>query len=563
MDQSINIPWSQGMNYGMGVNLLNGYIAGKAVAPGESTSPKGSAGQTATYDVTLLRSAQELYSAIGIDIAASGHYGLFSAEGKFKYSNSVKFNTQATFLLARCVVENAFRQCEDAHIVPDSDAYNLLKRGQTTPFQARYGDGFVRGMKTGGEFFVVLSITSSDTEAQTSVAASVLAEFGGFFGGGSLSAGISEETKSRLSQTDYHVSTYQRGGQGDELAFTKDVDAVMDRLQKFPGQVLDNPVPYEVQIASYNTLALPGGPNLIEIEAQKRNLEKYERTRLTLQAISNDIEFLQRHPSYFVDPPPSETANDAQTFIARQITELTKRASDCLEDAAACETFALQTPPGWVMPERKSPTPGRVVIYAGEDYNGQAQTLFADRYDNAKAELLIGNDALRSLKVPKGRVVRLYEHFHFQGRFIDIREETPSLGQWNDRVSSLVVYGVDEEPPRTREVVLFEGPNLGGAGPWRVLGPGAMSGHEIAPGGAAAMAAVASGAAARPALSALIPKGMGLAIWFEWDFEAANGKVNLREDTPNILLGGYVHYSFGYSFSVYDADAGEKPVDDL
>src|SRR5215510_14495138 len=132
------------MDYGMGVNLLSGQIAGKGVDPGEIKGEAG--GQIVTYDMMRISTMEELYSSIGISVEVSGSYGLFSADGKFKYSKEAKFNSQSTFLLARCVVQNPFTQCEDAQIRPN--AGELIKQGKTDVFQLRFGDGFVRGMLT-------------------------------------------------------------------------------------------------------------------------------------------------------------------------------------------------------------------------------------------------------------------------------------------------------------------------------------------------------------------------------------------------------------------------------
>src|SRR5688572_23897928 len=75
MDQSVDIPWSKGMNFGMGVNLLNGDIAGKAVDPGEITGPSKAEGQVVSYNLKEITSLEELYTSIGISVEASAHYG--------------------------------------------------------------------------------------------------------------------------------------------------------------------------------------------------------------------------------------------------------------------------------------------------------------------------------------------------------------------------------------------------------------------------------------------------------------------------------------------------------
>ena len=232
MFQSINMPFADGMNFGMGVNLLNGQIAGKGVDPGAIISIEKAKGQEVSFNLVQIDSLEELYSSIGISVEASGHYGLFSAEGKFGYSNEVKFNSQSTFLLARCTVQNAFIQCEDALIKPD--AGKLIEQGKLAPFQQRFGDGFVRGMQTGGEFHAVIAITSIDREEQTSIAASLRGKYGGLFASVQVDTSLDSKTKSKIAKAELRVSTFQKGGQGDDLSFTDDIEAVMARLKAFP-----------------------------------------------------------------------------------------------------------------------------------------------------------------------------------------------------------------------------------------------------------------------------------------------------------------------------------------
>jgi hypothetical protein len=352
MGQSTNIPWTQGMNYGMGVNLLNGDIAGKAVNPGEITGPTQAGGQTTSYNLSLINSFEELYSSIGISVEASGHYGLFSASGKFKYAKESKFNSQSTFLLARCVVENAFTQVEDAQIKPESS--KLLEQGKIAPFQKRYGDGFVRGMQTGGEFFAIISITSSSREEQESISASLQAKYGGLFASVQVDTSLDSKTKSKVAKSELRVSTYQRGGSGDDQSFTADIEAVMARLKAFPNQVKNTPVPYDVQVASYETLALPEGPNPIDIQAQKDALVDYERIHLSLITLRNEIGFLQLHPDYFVNPPDNNTLNQWSEFVTNEINALIKQASKCCNSpVGGCELFKLQLPADFKMPDRK------------------------------------------------------------------------------------------------------------------------------------------------------------------------------------------------------------------
>jgi Beta/Gamma crystallin len=98
-----------------------------------------------------------------------------------------------------------------------------------------------------------------------------------------------------------------------------------------------------------------------------------------------------------------------------------------------------------------------VTIFEHPDFKGQSQVLTPGRYDNDLGQLSIGNDSLSSLKVSQGLVVRLYEHWHFQGRYLDVAMDTPVLPRfWNDRTSSLIVYAATDEPPVTDVVEVYE-----------------------------------------------------------------------------------------------------------
>jgi len=138
----------------------------------------------------------------------------------------------------------------------------------------------------------------------------------------------------------------------------------------------------------------------------------------------------------------------------------------------------------------------RATIYQGLDYSRQAQELEPGKYD--VGDLEIGNDDLTSLKVPEGFKVTLYEHADFEGRSLELTEDSNnlnnfSLGQertweivryrtfnlfgrsiripifgwkteevsWNDRVSAIEVEIIDR--PLTETVTVEVDDEDGGA----------------------------------------------------------------------------------------------------
>jgi hypothetical protein len=161
-----------------------------------------------------------------------------------------------------------------------------------------------------------------------------------------------------------------------------------------------------------------------------------------------------------------------------------------------------------------------VTIYQQSNFQGLSQALAPGRYNDALGEFTIGNDVISSLQVPQGLVARLYEHSHFQGRFIDIANDTPAINLfWNDRISSIIIYSANEQPPAINEVVIFE--HSGYSGRAQILQPGKYDLPFIELGDNAVS-------------SVLVPYGMLLTLYEHPDFQGA--KMDIRNDIPALPL---------------------------
>lgn len=362
---STDVPYRVGMDYGTGFDLLDGSIDGLTVLPGLVTTPTNAPGQTVIYAVDIVQSFEELYKSIGIDVSVSGHFALFQGSAKFDYANSTSFNSQSTFFTARCVVTNPFTQCLNAQLIPDGNGFNLLTKGRTKDFTKAYGDGFVRGLQTGGEFFAVISVTSSTREEQESVAAAIQVSYGSIFASVDGKASIDDQTKARVSKSRVLISTYQRGGDGDSQSITTDIESVMNRIKMFPAVARAQPVPYSAQIARYYTITLPDGPNPADTEARREALQRYAELLLSYQTMQHDIDFVQSNPDLYVNPPPTAVSNAWATFVSNQINAVRTQASACYNDFTACKDMAFITPNDWSLPPRKATNSVDVLAAAG------------------------------------------------------------------------------------------------------------------------------------------------------------------------------------------------------
>lgn len=91
------------------------------------------------------------------------------------------------------------------------------------------------------------------------------------------------------------------------------------------------------------------------------------------------------------------------------------------------------------VPNNPNANTGAVNIYQNYNYGGASFTLTEGRYDMNVLVNSIGNDQLSSIKVPSGYRVTLFEHAGFQGRTKVITSDNPTISDFNDFTSSMIV----------------------------------------------------------------------------------------------------------------------------
>lgn len=383
--QNFNMPYVAGMDYGKGFNVLTGDIVGVAIDVGDEKEtivpPMNAEGQWVTYDLTTVNTIENLYSKMGLSVEASVQFGgSFSASGKCEYAKETKVNSESTFLLARCIVRNAFTQVKNPKIT--DDALEEL-RENAVKFHRTYGHGFIRGMQTGGEFFAVISITSSSKKEQGKLATSLEAEYNGLFAQAKTSAALTAETKSKLASSRVQITTYQSGGTGEDQSFvTKDLEKVMGRLKEFPELVQKKPVVYSVQVATYDTLRLSKSLTFSSLDEQMDILNDYAKRHLQLLRAQNDIEFLRDNRELFRDPPDRTTLDNWKEFIDNEIARLTRQAANCVRDQTKCPPVPekLALPEGYRRVKRQFLTGDKPV--GGLNLNGYCDSVKKGEYAN-------------------------------------------------------------------------------------------------------------------------------------------------------------------------------------
>ncbi|MFF2287230.1 hypothetical protein [Peribacillus butanolivorans] len=201
---------------GMGSNSESGQAIGTALESFTITEDPVAPGQQVSATVTIINSHDELMKRLGMSFEAQGRYGFFSASAKAEFAESSSYNSTSTFVVARCVVKNPFRRGDNFRVKqPAQDLLNSLRFDE---FKTAYGDSFVRGLQTGGEFYAVIRITSLLTSKQTELAVTLEGEMNGAIAGGKFKGKFEEANMSASTRTEYTATSF-REPEGDPKYF--------------------------------------------------------------------------------------------------------------------------------------------------------------------------------------------------------------------------------------------------------------------------------------------------------------------------------------------------------
>ncbi|MFI6600264.1 hypothetical protein ACIBHX_28805 [Nonomuraea sp. NPDC050536] len=340
---------------GMGFNSDSGLAVGTALEGFTVSSDPVATGQTVTSTITIVSTHEELQETLGMSFEAQGRYGFFSASAKTTFSESSNYNSTSTFLVARVVVENALRRGRGFKVTGDAKA--LLDALRFDEFKRAFGDSFVRGLQTGGEFYAVIRITSVSVSHQTSLAATLQAEANGLVASGSFKASFEEANKSAGTRSEYTATMFQKAGSGAQISPTVEIGEVISRFKQFPAIASDSSAAYEAEVVTYDTLPLPV-PTPEEQEAFLFALADARERKLGYIQTRNDLEFALRHPDFFRDPPSAEV-------LMAAISAYTRLINAAMQHAIKLSRGQISPPrlfdPGELVPPLTEPAPIRLV----------------------------------------------------------------------------------------------------------------------------------------------------------------------------------------------------------
>ncbi|MEH7180939.1 hypothetical protein [Neobacillus vireti] len=330
---------------GMGFNSESGLAIGTALEGFTVTEDPVAPGQQVSSTVTIINSHDQLMEHLGMSFEAQGRYGFFSASAKATFSSTTNYNSTSTFVVAKCVVKNPFRRGENFSV--KQPAKNLLDSLRFDEFKTAFGDCFVRGIQTGGEYYAVIRITSISTSKQTDLGVTLQGEMNGVVASGEFEAKYRKANESESTRSEYSATMFQRAGRGPETFPIVEISELIKRYKEFPQIALDSAYAYETEVATYDTLPLPV-PTNEEQENFVFALRDAQDKKLYYIQKRNDLEFARKNPVFFENLP-------SEDVLLKAISDYTKLINAVIVHGTKLSRGEMK-PPSYFDPSTLSPS---------------------------------------------------------------------------------------------------------------------------------------------------------------------------------------------------------------
>ena len=312
-----------GEEIGMGFNTETGLSVGTALEGFAVQADPVASGGEVFATVTIVETHESLMDSLGLSFAAQGRYGFFSGNAKVEFAESSSFNSTSTFLVAKCVVKNALRRGRGFRVT--DPAQRLLDSLRFTEFTTAFGQCFIRGLQTGGEFYAVVRITSISTTTQSKLVATLHAEYNGLAAAGSFDAAFNTANQEASTRSEFTATMFQRSGTGVQLSPVVSIAEAIARYKNLPAIANEQPIAYETEVVTYDTLPLPV-PTPEEQEDFLFALSDARSQKLRFIQTRNDLDFARRNREFFEDLPDNTVLADAAAVYVKLINAVMEHA---------------------------------------------------------------------------------------------------------------------------------------------------------------------------------------------------------------------------------------------
>jgi hypothetical protein len=394
---------------GRGIDGGSGSIRGEAVDFAPATP--SAEGQSSFFRMKKVETLEDISDSFQMSIDGEAQFSMFGGSDKFNFVKEQKVHNFHLYLFVHVVVTNPPVVLSNTRLKPP--AFDLIAK-DTQRFHEEFGDFFVLGTQSGGEYAALLDIHTSDVTEHEALSNELdAAGFGGGFAF-SAEAKVAVDKCRHLSTATVDITEMQIGGQADPTPVT--AAGIIDKAENFRQTAAEHGVTLKVLLQNYEALDLPPGANTVDLQTQKTVLNDCFKQSTALQQALNSVEFMLTNPDQFQPPAAGVDLNQFRDQLATAINTYDKAASACLSDFRQCQLVVPHptTPDLRTLPARQ---PG-VTIFKGTWVNDDAQGI------------------LKSLEIA---LISL-QQATIAGSFKDPPNQVVANGSWDNDAQALSVF---------------------------------------------------------------------------------------------------------------------------
>jgi hypothetical protein len=291
-------------------------------------------GQEVLQRIELASSTLSLSKQLNISATTTLKFaGIASGSFKIDFINSFKQNSYSVYIFVNTKVKNRERLLDLSKSKLRPEAAQLYMNS-SQDFIQQYGNSFVYGYTTGGEFLGILEIESSSSEDFQDIKSKLSGKgvFGSF--SGSASASFQQALNEITQGYTINCSLMRTGSHGGILQ-NINAEELIQKALSFPTEVEnDRGCPYTVIVIPYEHIEHPIGAPL-DVVQQAEVLEKLAELRLQFTKIQNDLEFAIAHNEQFPGVSINEL-NERFNKISNEVSKITTAARVCFDDKTRC-----------------------------------------------------------------------------------------------------------------------------------------------------------------------------------------------------------------------------------
>jgi hypothetical protein len=336
LEELIEVEYINGMNLGLGYNSLTNTVHPSSALDNidQTRSVEEATGQKVLFQVELLSNSLSLSEQLKVSASASLTYGITaSGSAKASFASSFKQNSYTVYVLVRVHVQNQ-QTLLDLRTAKLNDKSALLYATDIKTFTKIYGNHFVYGILSGGDYYGILEIESSSAEEYREIKAQLSgkATYGVISGGASATF---EDALKKITSTYKMKATVLRLGSEGELQQISPDQLIKDALS-FPAKVLEGKgVPFSVLVLPYDQIPHPPAQPL-EMPIAPDCLERLGKDYEKFKKHQNDLQYAVDNQKYFPGLD-IDNINKRINEIQVEISNIQSDAKKYLEDPYSCK----------------------------------------------------------------------------------------------------------------------------------------------------------------------------------------------------------------------------------